>query len=81
MHSTHLRLPHHLTPFPNPFDKNELLALRLLVVRVLHAHVRIGRFVVVEELTQFGKAACANLREEQLVGTIRLGGGLHEVVS
>ena len=50
---TYLRLTHHLATFTDPLHKDKLLPLRLLVIGVLHAHIRVRRFRVVEEFTQF----------------------------
>lgn len=46
----YLRLPHNLTPGPDPNDKDELFPLRLLVVGIPNADVSVRGLARVDDL-------------------------------
>lgn len=69
----YLGFPHDLAPRPYPDDEDELLAFRLLVVRVLHADIREGCLRVVEMLAQLFQAPRAGRGQLKPVRAIGLG--------
>ena len=73
--STHLGLAHDLAVGADPDDKDELLALGLLVVRVLHADIRVRRLPGIQLLAQLLEAPRAGRGERELVRAVRLDAG------
>lgn len=55
--NAYLRLPHDLTPGPDPDDKYELFPLRLLVVGISDADVGVRGLARIDDLFELGEAA------------------------